>query len=508
MSNIKETTPKERQLPLTSIVNFLNEKYSVSNFTQLNNIKFKILNEKRITDKSNKKIINISKCPSVIDFVKTFNQNKLITVEKSTKDGIITQEKQISMKELKNYIFDFDIRAIMDIIENYPKFCDIDENTGESILTSHILNNIDLPKYVPISVPELFNIMDKYFLEELYVIKLINNIYPHSEKESKGKGLKTIYIQRIPKNVKDTLRLIAEGKSLEEVIEYVQENIKINVVLPGKLEKLLSKSKSIKESILNSIPFNNKEFFNKLTENHSKYKLQIDEKKHTINTNTKKLISQELHKYLRELSQVKYLYNTIMSAIEYHDIDKSELNTYYDRFVKEYDRMNSFFKNSKYDRKSSKDFLKYFIDTLNLCFDVFNIPNEVKKISEKKEVYQRVNFINHFLKTIDTNKRIKLSKDCKKDIVTQDYKMVINKYREEINKIISPNPYGKDDHKKLVSFFYNLGKNSFNPERGDRITREMYIALGLTIIKYIQKEVYKEIYAHIKSNDITIYITK
>ena len=218
----RKTTPtteiemKKRNVSLTGLSNFLNEQYATSVMANEIRLKFKPIPRnppgKFDIDKVSK--VSVTKCPGLNEFISAFNASR------------DENQKAAPVDVIRKNIFDFDARATLDIVS---EFKDFDKTiNGKSILISHLMRNLDLPHYKPVKAVELCALIDKYFNEGLYKIKLINQIYPHAVRNAEAEtkhGVNTIYLQHTPMNTTLVLEQFTDGKDVEDIVKAVHQKI-------------------------------------------------------------------------------------------------------------------------------------------------------------------------------------------------------------------------------------------------------------------------------------------
>ena len=86
-----------------------------------------------------------------------------------------------------------------------------------------------------------------------------------------------------------------------------------------------------------------------------------------------------------------------------------------------------------------------------------------------------------------------------------DVSAFIEAHKEQAEKLIGDNPF---DAEQLAKFLNNFGKSCINIRKEDRLTRQTYIAMALTVIRYVQSQI-KHIFADkVKSKEINIYLVE
>jgi hypothetical protein len=362
------------------------------------------------------------------------------------------------------------------------------------------MRNLDLPHYKPVKALDLCGLIDKYFTEGLYKIKLINQIYPHAvrNKDSEAKhGVNTIYLQHAPQNTSMVLELLTNGKSLEEIVTAVHNKI-IDELKKDKYLHTVIKQQVILDAVLKGKGGDLK--FADIIPSSLKKKLDPKEKG-AWSPSEKREIKMHIRNCIRELGRTRTLVKTLLSGMEYAnksiETDGEYYLTQYKRAVERFDEFAAEAANKYNKRILPKGFLEYFVDTIALCFDVFGIVDREKKSD----------FVRQFISTIDTKKRLRFNDSFKKDLTVDelDVPTFIETYKEHAERLVGDCPF---EAEQLAKFLNNFGKSCINVRKEDRLTRQTYIAMALTIIRYVQGQVKQILADKVKSREITIYLVE
>ena len=486
---------KRRNVSLTGLANFLNEQYATSDLADVVKLKFKPVSrkpsEKFNIDTVSK--VSVTKCPGLIEFLDAFEHSRV-----NEKGEYEPTAKAGKVEDIRKNIFDFDARATLDIVNEYKEF-DKPDDDGKTILVSHLMRNLDLPHYKPVKAIDLCDLIDRYFIDGLYRIKLINQIYPHAVRkpESDAKhGVNTIYLQHAPQNTSMVLELLTAGESVENIVTAVHKKIIDDMKKDKTIQTILKqpiildavlKGKSAELKFVDIIP--------------SALKKKLDPKEKSAFTPAEKRdIKMHIRNCIRELGRTKTLVKTLLNGME-HDNKSVETDgeyylSQYKRAVERFDEFAAEAAN-KYKRTLPKGFLEYFVDTIELCFDVFGIVDKEKK----------GDFVRQFISTVDVKKRFRFSDSFKKALTEDelDAPKFIETYKEHAEKLVGDCPF---DAEQLAKFLNNFGKSCINIRKEDRLTRQTYIAMALTIIRYVQSQVKQILADKVKSREITIYLTE
>lgn len=486
---------KRRNVSITALANFFEEHYSTSYLADYVKLKFKPVPRKP-SKKFNLDAVSkvfVTKCPGLIEFLNAFEHSRVN--EKGEYDPTAKAGK---VEDLRKCIFDFDARATLDIVNEYKEF-DKPDDDGKTILVSHLMRNLDLPHYKPVKAIDLCELVDKYFTEGLYKIKLINQIYPHAVRDSESEakhGVNTIYIQHAPQNTLTVLELLTKGESMEDIVAAVHKKL-VEDLKKDKTIQTIIKQQAIVDAVLDGRGAELK--FDDIIPAALKKKLDAKEKG-AFTASEKREIKNHIRNCVRELSRTRTLVKTLLNGMEYNnksiETDGEFYLTQYKHAVERFDEFAAEAAN-KYKRTLPKGFLEYFVETIALCFDVFGIVDKEKKSD----------FVRQFIGTIDTKKRLRFN-DAFKNTLTEDELDIptfIETHKEQAEKLIGDNPF---DAEQLAKFLNNFGKSCINIRKEDRLTRQTYIAMALTIIRYVQGQI-KQIFADkVKSKEITIYLVE
>ena len=489
------TEPKKRNVSLTGLANFLNEQYSTSDLADVVRLKFKTV-PRNPTKKFNLDAVSkvaVTKCPGLNEFLNVFEHSRVN--EKGEYDPAAKAGK---IEDIRKCIFDFDARATLDIVNEYKEF-DKPDDDGKTILVSHLMRNLDLPHYKPVKAIDLCDLIDKYFIDGLYRIKLINQIYPHAVRntESDAKhGVNTIYLQHAPRNTSMVLERLTKGESLEEILSAVHKKI-VDDLKKDKTVQTIVKQQIIVDAVLDGRGAELK--FDEVIPAALKKKLDAKEKG-AFSAAEKRDIKAHIRDCVRELSHTKTLVKTLLNGMEHNhktiETDGEFYLSQYKRAVERFDEFSAEAAN-KYKRTLPKGFLEYFVETITLCFDVFGIVDKEKKSD----------FVRQFISTVDTKKRFRFNDAFKNDLTVDDLDVpaFIESHKEHAEKLIGDNPF---DAEHLAKFLNNFGKSCINIRKEDRLTRQTYIAMALTVIRYVQSQI-KHIFADkVKSKEINIYLVE
>ena len=477
-ASMNETVEKKRNISLTGLANFLNDQYAASEMSDVVRIKFK-----PVSSKASKKInldavskVGVSKCPGLVEFLDAFNRSR----NKET-------GKADTIEAIRKTIFDFDARATLDIVNEFKNF-DKEDSDGNSILTAHLMRNLDLPHYRQIKPVQLCALIDRYFDEELYRIKLINMIYPHSVRDTTSEakhGVNTVYHQHVPANTDIVLEMYTNGKSVEEIIRAVHK-------------KIVDEADQMVRNVLKKPIIIDYVIAGKVSE--LKFNDVIDNKigKRELPAEDKKKIKIHLRECLRELSRTTTLITTIAKGMEYNKYGYTDAAVFLAKFNEKAEQFKDFARTrNKYKRDLAKDFLAYFVDTILLCFDVFSIIEKDKKSD----------FVRQFIGVVDNKRRLRFNDKFRNDLVDDAFvaSEFIQTHMIDAERLVGTSSY---DSAGLSKFLNNFGKSCVNVKKEDRLTRSTYIAIALTVLRYLQTKIREILTEKVKSREITIYLTE
>lgn len=495
-ASTETTETRRRNVSLTGLANFLNEQYSTSVLADDLRLKFKPVprNPSKKFNIENVSKVSVTKCPGLIEFLNVFEHSRVN--EEGKYDPTAKAGK---IDKIRKCIFDFDARATLDIVDEFKDF-DKPDADGRTILVSHLMRNLDLPRYKPVKAVDLCEFIDKYFTEGLYKIKLINQIYPHAVRnaESEAKhGVNTIYLQHAPQNTTMALELLTKGESVEEIVAAVHRKL-IDEQKKEKTVQTIIKQQAIVDAVLEGRGADLK--VDDIIPAVLKKKLDPNEKG-AFTAAEKRDIKAHIRRCVRELSRTRTLVKTLLNGMEHNgktvETDGEFYLTCYKNAVARFDEFAAE-AGDKYKRTLPRGFLEYFVETVALCFDVFGIVEKEK----------RSDFIRQFINTIDTKKRLRFDDKFKNDLVEEDTLNVeafIEAHKEHAEKLVGDNAF---DAEHLSKFLNNFGKSCINVRKEDRLTRQTYIAMALTVIRYVQAQV-KQVFADkVKSKEITIYLVE
>lgn len=489
------TDVKKRNVSLTGLASWLNEQYATSIISDDIRLKFK-----PVPRKPSKKFnidavskVEVTKCPGLIEFMNVFERSRV-----NEKGDYDPTAKASKIEDIRKCIFDFDARATLDIVNEYKEF-DKPDPDGRTILVSHLIRNLDLPRYKPVKASDLCELVDKYFTDGLYRIKLINQIYPHAVRnaDSEAKhGVNTIYLQHAPQNTTMVLELLTKGESVENIVAAVHKTI-IDEFKKDKAMQTIIKQQVILDAVLDGRGAELK--FDDIIP--STLKKKLDSKEPGAFTPTQKRdIKTNIRNCVRELSRTRTLVKTLLNGMEHNnktvEADGEFYLSQYKQAVERFDEFAAEASN-KYKRILPRGFLEYFIETIALCFDVFGIIDVEKKSD----------FVRQFINTIDTKKRVRFNDAFKNDLIKKDLDVAtfIENHKEDAEKLVGDCGF---DTEQLAKFLNNFGKSCINVRKEDRLTRSTYIAMALTVIRYVQAQV-KQIFADkTKAREIIIYLTE
>ena len=485
-------TQKQSNLQLTGLANFFNNYYLASEICnggeESMRVKFKpsprkTLEKKRDAESDKEKVerynralskianssneVNISQCPGLNEFVNVYKNTK--PAENST---------VIHIEDIIPRLMDFDIHAALDISQRYQNLDKEDGN--ESLLTSHLINNVGLPKYSPVTIKSLYDLLINYFSKEYYLIKIINKIYPHAKRNlspEKQNGVHTIYVQHIPKNVTEVLELIAEGKDYDEIINVMYERIGSDIT--DKTAKKVLASDIVRDLVIKN--------------QHGSVNFGEIAKVIKGDGNKIKLLKNTLQEPFRELNKIKAFTKTIINGFEFNGIDR-ETASFFEQFKSMTAIFTEFAKtiDKKYAKKpTNKGFMQFLADSLKLCYSAFEIDSDEK----------RGEFLRQFIATIDSKKRLRFSDGLKERLSKLDY-TVKDDDSNEIAKICSPSAH---DPVQLGKFLKSFGKSCLSMSGIDRLSKTTYISVGLVVLKYVQTEISKILFNRLKSREVTIF---
>ncbi len=508
-ANIEPTEvaePKKRNVSLTGLANFLNEQYATSVIADEVRLKFKPVprNPSKKFNLNSVSKVAVTKCPGLNEFMTVFEQSRV-----NDKGDYDPTAKAAKVEDFRKNIFDFDARATLDIVSEYSEF-DKPDADGRTILVSHLMRNLDLPRYKTVKAVDLCELIDKYFTDGLYRIKLINQIYPHAvrDKQSEAKhGVNTIYLQHAPQNTSMVLELLTKGESVEDIVAAVHKKIADEFKKDKTLQTII-KQQIILDAVLDGRGADLK--FADIIPAALKKKLDSKEKG-AFTAAEKREIKAHIRDCVRELSRTRTLVKTLLNGMEHNGKTVEADGQYYlSQYMTAVERFEEFASEvgSKFNRRLPRGFLEYFVETIILCFDIFGIVEKEKKSD----------FIRQFINTIDTKKRLRFN-DAFKNALTEDELDVtkfidgytneegkeVKGFKEHAEKLVGDCPY---DAEHLAKFLNNFGKSCITVRKEDRLTRSTYIAMALTVIRYVQGQV-KQIFADkVKSREITIYLVE
>ena len=505
-TSVETMETKKRNVSLTGLANFLNEQYSTSTIADDVRIKFK-----PVPRKPSKKFnidtvstVSITKCPGLTEFMGAFEHSRV-----NEKGEYDPSARAAKVDTFRKHIFDFDARATLDIVHEYEDF-DKPDDEGKTILISHLMRNLDLPRYKPVKALDLCELIDKYFTDGLYKIKLINQIYPHSVRnaESEAKhGVNTIYLQHAPQNTAMVLERLTDGESVEDIVKAVHKKL-VDELKKDKTIQTIIKQEKIVEAVLEGKGADLK--FDEIIP--AALKKKLDSKvEGAFTAAQKKDIRSHIRDCVRELSRTRTLVNTLLNGLDHNNKSIETDGKYYlSQYKSAVERFEEFHSDvpTRFKRTLPRGFLEYFIETILLCFDIFGIVDKEKKSD----------FIRQFINTIDTKKRLRFN-DTFKNALTED-ELDVSKFidgytdkdgtekkgfKEQAERLIGDCPF---DPEQLSKFLNNFGKSCISVRKDDRLTRSTYVAMALTVIRYVQSQV-KQIFADkIKSKEITIYLVE
>lgn len=497
---------KKRNVSLTGLANFLNEQYSTSVIADEVRLKFK-----PVPRKPSKKFnldavskVSVTKCPGLNEFMSVFEHSRVN--EKGEYDPSARAGK---VDDFRKSIFDFDARATLDIVHEYENFATPDAD-GRTILISHLMRNLDLPRYKPVNAIDLCELIDKYFTDGLYKIKLINQIYPHAvrDKDSEAKhGVNTIYLQHAPQNTSMVLELLTNGESVEDIVGAVHKKI-VDELKKDKTLQTIVKQQVILDAVLDGRGADLK--FDDIIP--AALKKKLDSKVEGGFTPAQKRdIKAHIRDCVRELSRTRTLVKTLLNGMEHNNKTvEADGKFYLSQYKSAVERFEDFHSevSNKFKRTLPRGFLEYFVETVLLCFDIFGIVDKEKKSD----------FVRQFINTIDPKKRLRFNDSFKNDLTADELNVAEfidgrtekdgtkkKGYKEQAERLVGDCPFEAD---QLAKFLNNFGKSCINVRKDDRLTRSTYIAMALTVIRYVQSQV-KQIFADkIKSKEITIYLVE
>lgn len=474
-----ETEMKKRNVSLTGLSNFLNEQYATSVIADDVRLKFKPVprNPSKKFNLDTVSKVSVTKCPGLNEFITVFNKSR------------DENQKAAPVDVIRKNIFDFDARATLDIVN---EFKDFDKTIdGHSILVSRLMRNLDLPHYKPVKAVELCDLIDKYFNEGLYKIKLINQIYPHAVRNAEAEakhGVNTIYLQHTPVNTTLVLEQFTDGKDVEDIVKAVHQKI-IQEHKSNKTLQTIIKQEKIVAAVLDGKGAELK--FDELIPSSLKNK--------TFTPSEKRDIKNHIRDCVRELSRTRTLVNTITNGMKHNNYSLvTDAAQFLSKYKDSVERFNDFAESTKrYNRNLSKDFLAYFVDTIQLCFDVFGIIEKEKKSD----------FVRQFISTIDSKKRIRFNDTFKNELVADEFDPVsfVQNHMQDAEKLVGDCCF---ETSQLSKFLNNFGKSCISVKRDDRLSRSTYIAMALTVIRYVQSEIRHILADKVKSREITIYLVE
>lgn len=488
VDGIKRMKTSTGEIKIGCLTNFLNHIYKSSELADYILVHFKpyfakkeLLKQKSDEKKSRKLnaslTIDLEKCGCLEEF-----DNILHTYE--GKDG-----KALKLSELKNYIFDFSLRGAFDIFTTYAENTVKTDNHDEnSILTDTIINSVGLPHYRPISIRELHDIVNQYFEKKLYLIKLINQIYPHATRE-KGLARDTVnkvYIQHIPDRALEILEMMANGKTSDEILHDITEEIVNQSGFSDEVNKLFMNQKILGELL---------EYREKIFEPNKFFNWTTVEKilgKKFQNNKEKKPIKTAFYNTFREVSRIRTFCEQVVSGMNAELRDDSEYRKFFDELSEKIKQFDRFYEEKEYPI-TINGFSQYFVDTLNLCYSMFEIPIE-----------KRRDYFRYFIKLVDPYKRIQVSDKTRRGLVTgEETEQLIKLCNADVEKIVSSKPFTTAE---LQKFLVQFGKSCVKLSATDRNSRFMYIAIGLVVLQYTQQKIAMILNDKSKTKELTIYI--
>lgn len=466
-NRITKTLKTKKEFRPNMLVQFFNDLYASSVVQDNMNVIFKVLTDR--INKSKANIINVLRYPGLEEFIKRYEEKS------ETKD----------IENIINRLFDFDLRSCLDILHKY----DMKDDT-EFVILKQIMVNTNLPEFKKLTANELFETINKYFEEQMYQTKLINSIFPHGRNDGKteeelneeehrvSNGVQQYYIQHVPRYIMDVLKLYVNGESIETI------KTKIHNVYISEYDKELKQILSKKE-VINA---------KRLKEVIDIYKISSNDDVET--KQKKKMYRQEISEYIKEFSNITRLFENLEKGRLYKSFERKDMNIYVKKYIDAVDRINNFFETviNKFDCNSYKDFVKYFVLSYQLFAEIFQKDGSTKE--------HRQTFYKHFTKIIDTRKVFRFNDQFRKDLIEYGEK-VLEKHPNEYLVFDNMEQF---DYQKLYRFLMRLGKNCANSLSNNRISGIVYVGIGIVIIKYVQQEIAKTIFANTKRKELRIYI--
>lgn len=550
-----KTTPKiEKPFSPTTITNFFNNYYrNVAMKTPTEqNLSFKVAPTEDKEQKSQQSIINLYDYQGLQDFIQTYK----LVLKQCEESQEPDESKKHAIEKTIDITFDMKLRACLDNARTYKTNDKTKINTFQEFIIPQL--GFDTSRLMNIS--DYIKGINSYFTNESKLkTKIYNLIFPHASHnpDKLPAGVNIIYLQHVSKYHDEILELVINKElSEEEVLTEVQKLYASDYVLPEKEDdKKLTKQERMAKINNVKLQLLNPEIINyimnpPMIETKSGKQIislkWIDDLKvvkrtgKNITQTTENLSNEEkraIRALNRELMIVKSFVKIILGAKTARKIEMKgdeqvivpmnvDLKQYLTKYKETYKHVMEFYNEWNEKIKSEMERIEAEKEAGKLVVEDAEGKTAEQIIAENVERQQYELFLRYFIETVrfiktefKYNQPLKaFINDVKKDAVFKFNKVL----HGEIEKLIKAEVLDDEKIKELATIhakdwkYINFPK-SYDPNDlniygkigkicGLDIHKEYRIAIGISLVAFIQERIALIRAANRRKRDIQIYI--